>query len=438
MKSWMFAWVVMASSAPAAAQIVTPVPAAPGVPIRGELTASSPRLPDGGPFACYAIETSRGQRVAVTMRSDAIDSQLWIARGGACTGAAVQHVNDNHAPETLDARVTFTGAGGRYLIIARSTPAAIGPFELLIDGGDQIRLASADTPASEADRRRIMARETAARRAEIAAEEQRRRDAEAARARADAQRRAEAQRRRAESDAFWTGLLDFGLIALEQVTYEMEQENRRIEAETQRMIADRQAAERRAAEQGRREQAERQAAQQREQAAEGTSTDDPRASVEAQRRADEQRQIEEAEARRIAEQERQAEERRQQAEERRQRAEAERRERERIIAMPEGVVVCPTDGARLFGEMMCYGPFQPALSDIDEPYDISLACGTGVSSPTDFGVYNGRYRVWGCGYGINPTRSGSPNIDQAERYGLIIPPRRTYHCPANISGYCRN
>jgi hypothetical protein len=100
--------------------------------------------------------------------------------------------------------------------------------------------------------------------------------------------------------------------------------------------------------------------------------------------------------------------------------------------MLEAVVVCPLGGDRLFGELTCYGPFQNTLSNPDKSSDVQLACGGG--SATDFGQQSG-YRVWGCGFGLDPTQSGSPNIDTARRFGLTIPERSLFRCPAGTE-YC--
>lgn len=101
--------------------------------------------------------------------------------------------------------------------------------------------------------------------------------------------------------------------------------------------------------------------------------------------------------------------------------------------MLEGVVVCPLDRERLFGELVCDGPFQNSLSNPDDASDIALACGGG--QPRLFGTY-GNNQVWGCGFGLDATRSGrSPNIDQADRFGLVLPQRLTFRCTANTD-YC--
>lgn len=109
-----------------------------------------------------------------------------------------------------------------------------------------------------------------------------------------------------------------------------------------------------------------------------------------------------------------------------------------IIAMLEGVVVCPLNPERgkLFGQSFCHGPVTNSMADHRNPNDIRYACDTDTL-PRDLGMY-GNNHVWGCNYGINPRKSGSPNIDQAARYGLIVASRRTYRCDAKIAGFCRS
>lgn len=104
----------------------------PDADVQGRLTASSDRLPDGAAYDCYAIETEPGQQVTVTMRSQAFDSRLWVARGGQCASARLQQDNDDF--EGRDARVghvavpdpptassTFSGGARRPPTVRQST-----------------------------------------------------------------------------------------------------------------------------------------------------------------------------------------------------------------------------------------------------------------------------------------------------------------------------
>jgi len=181
---------------------------------------------------------------------------------------------------------------------------------------------------------------------------------------------------------------------------------------------------------------------------------------EQQRRAEEQRLIQQAEQRRVAQQQQAEQQARNDHLARLAQSENEQRMRDLqarmgggssgsgysgdssgggdrpVIAMREGVVVCPLGQDRFFGEITCYGPFQNTLSNPNDEGDIALACGSSSMSPTNFGIRNNN-QVWGCGFGLDPTRGGrSPNIDTAERFQLVLPQRRTYQCPAGTD-YCR-
>lgn len=252
--------------------LVRPASLEVGLPLTAELTATAPRTPDGKPYNCYAIDTTAGGRWTVTLKSQAFDSGLSIARGALCSAASLQHQNDNAAPGDLDARVTFTAVGGRYLILARgmSTTAA-GAYELTatpeaadLGYGGSTQLADNRTDA----RRALMEAQVGERRAQLAEEAARKQAAEqaATQARLNAEaaaRRAERERKRARSEAF-NSFLGAAVGAMGEVTNQMAAENSRIQAETSAMIA-RQAAQaevQRAAQQRAQAQARAQAAEQ--------------------------------------------------------------------------------------------------------------------------------------------------------------------------------
>lgn len=107
------------------------------------------------------------------------------------------------------------------------------------------------------------------------------------------------------------------------------------------------------------------------------------------------------------------------------------------IAWLEGVVVCPMKSEALMGSLVCHGPFQNAFVDPSKASEVARACGTSSVTPRLIGMIEGS-RVWGCNTGINPNRGGtSPHIDQAQRFGLTIPSRRTFRCPATQTTLCR-
>lgn len=91
------------------------------------------------------------------------------------------------------------------------------------------------------------------------------------------------------------------------------------------------------------------------------------------------------------------------------------------------------------GASNCYGPRGSAFidrvaGDINMA-EVNRACG---SSAREIGWVE-NHRVFGCGFGVNPTKSSQiPHYDQAERRGINVPNRRNFSCPANHSGNCRN
>jgi TPR repeat protein len=121
---------------------------------------------------------------------------------------------------------------------------------------------------------------------------------------------------------------------------------------------------------------------------------------------------------------------------------AQPRESEPNIRWPEGLVICPrpTGGKDvLFGASVCYGPRGSAFidrvaGDINMA-EVSQACG---SSAREIGWIENS-RVFGCGFGINPTKESLVNHhDQGSRRGINVPNRRNFSCPAKQSDICRN
>lgn len=193
-----FALVASAVEAPAFAQIVPPQPIAAGQTIEAALKSDAPRLEDGVPFGCYAIETAPGDRVAVVLHSQSFHPVVRIARGALCSASALQQ-ESNPANASSEARVEFAAAGGRYLILARATaPNASGQYALSVKGATTVQAETIATTNTEAERQRIMRHEIAQRQAQLAAEaERQRREAEAAR------RARELAARQAEEEAYY-------------------------------------------------------------------------------------------------------------------------------------------------------------------------------------------------------------------------------------------
>jgi|GEM_PF-2380922 len=387
--------VALGAASPAVAQD-EPRALGPNANVQGRLGASSERLPDGAAYDCYAIETQPGQQVTVTMRSQAFDSRLWISRGGQCATARLQHDNDDALGR--DARISFTAAGGRYLILARTKAAeGAGAYRLTLEGGAPMQMAAVEAPRGEGERVALMNQQVAQREARLAAEAARRaaeaeaaRVAELERQAMERQERREREERNAALFGTFMNTLSSELANHQQQQYEQQAFLNDLNRQAQQVAAQREASEQRAREA---EQSARQAQQQQNaqgmarQLAEANAyrerqmaqTTDPaerqrlaaqsasalqaarqlgvegdvrnqtqaimsgrqssamqdqadaqqsqRDQAEAERRAAEQRQIQQAEQRRLAEQQRQQEAQRQ-AEQQRTQQQAEQRRQE--------------------------------------------------------------------------------------------------------------
>jgi len=249
-------WIAVAM-ATAAVQPASPLPISPGETATGVIGAASAALPDGSRFACYALETAPGEPVTVTLRSDDFDSRLWIARGALCSASGLQYDNDSYG-DGDNAQVSFTPAGGRYLILARTAEAGEGGrYMLSVEGGAPLQVAGTD---GSIDRESLMRRQVEDRRAQVAAEEAQRRVEEAERRRlaaeAAAQRQAEEAERAASRQAFIGGLLNAATVVANEYSAQIQAETARLQ-DQQMMIMAAQAAENRrreAEEQGRRQQ----------------------------------------------------------------------------------------------------------------------------------------------------------------------------------------
>ncbi len=435
MRSGWFAFLALAWAAPASAQPPAPTPLESGREIRGSAATPS----EGGLVGCYAIATSPGERLAVALQPAGFDGEVRIARGALC-----------HSP-SAEARRTWTGSqlvsmqlsslGGFYVVvISRNSGAGAGNYSLVVNRtpasgfapvASQSRVAPSSAPGSGSGfappdpnarnpaRQEMLAQLERGEIRTVGAEDLRRRAEREAEDERIAQEQQDAQAAQPAQVDVGAAIVGGFTSGFNQQTARANESMRQIQANNRRIQAEAEA---------------HQARQQRERA----------------RLAAEQART--AEQRRIAQQQMAAaQQRAQQARQQQQMAAAQARPAPgatgagpdaarpgvETIAMLEGVVVCPLnpDRARLFAESTCHGPFQNVLSRPDSANEMGQACGGGA--PRDLGIY-GNHRVWGCGYGINPRRSGSPNIDQAQRFGLIIPSRRTFHCRADIDGYCRN
>jgi hypothetical protein len=246
-------------------------------PVNAELTPQKPVAADGKLYDCYAIDTRPGSRWIVTAQSRSFDPGLQIARGALCSAAALQHQNDNLAPGTSDAQISFAAAGGRYLIMVRSMSGATGPYALTARPDMPAAVAQLEAVAAEDEpmqmavntadaRKALMEQQVGQRRAEIAAVEAQKRAAEAARQARIAQQQAAERARKAQAKAEFNAFLGAAIGAASQVVSDMSVQR----AQEQALAAQRQAeAAQRAVAQQRAQAAQQQvaAAQQRAQAA---------------------------------------------------------------------------------------------------------------------------------------------------------------------------
>lgn len=114
---------------------------------------------------------------------------------------------------------------------------------------------------------------------------------------------------------------------------------------------------------------------------------------------------------------------------------AERRRQQqaaRPIAMKEGVALC----WRLRGsQWRCDGPLQSTQGEIDGDREaVAKACG--ADTIRDLGTVRS-YRVFGCGFGINPGSGAPGNLDVPAMFGITVPGRATFRCPPSTTAYCR-
>lgn len=390
----------------------------------------------GDRVGCFAISTRTDDQLTISLDAEGFGGEVILARGALCASAAMQARRSWQEGQAFSP-LSHTVVGGRYLVIVRSNGGK-GSYKLAVTTGtdsdpdmaDSIETATSPAPVADARIALMNAQTEKFRADEARAAAERARIAEQAR-RAQARAEAEARRRDAEmadmrarndrliGQAWARNMASLGNTIGQNLANESATRERIAQADIAARNAERarqKEAEARAAQRdAQTEQARRKAAEDLQAAQKNRQTADAAASRSAASGA--------ATAGASADG----------------KAVKKPAEKPEIIAMIEGVAVCPLnpDRAKLFGESICYGPFQDGLSDHNKPHDIALLCGDSASQPRDLGHF-GNNHVWGCGFGINPRKSGFPNIDQAARFGLNIPSRRTYHCDAKIDGYCRS
>ena len=118
-------------AAPARAQ--TPQPIRVGQTVNGSLAEGDPALSERGRFKVYRFDARKGQRLVATMRSEAFDAFLTVARSvGGITDA---FKTDDDRGGGTDARVRFVvPEDGEYLLVAQSlAEEGVGAYTLALE-----------------------------------------------------------------------------------------------------------------------------------------------------------------------------------------------------------------------------------------------------------------------------------------------------------------
>ena len=103
-----------------------------------------------------------------------------------------------------------------------------------------------------------------------------------------------------------------------------------------------------------------------------------------------------------------------------------------VIAMKEGVTLCQPDPA---DQWRCTGPLRVAFGNIGRSRAAAVdACG--AAPIRDLGTARG-LRAFACGYGLNPRSTAPGNRDVAALFGIDVPGRAIFRCPADIPAGCR-
>ena len=120
---------VLMAALPAAAQSVI----RPGETVGGSLTASDRRLDDGSSYDCFRLQAAAGERISVTLRSNAFDAYLAVVEGRDCaTGDSVE--TDDDGGGGTDSLIRVTLGAGPYSIRANSlTEGEAGAYTLSVE-----------------------------------------------------------------------------------------------------------------------------------------------------------------------------------------------------------------------------------------------------------------------------------------------------------------
>ena len=122
-----------------------------GQSIDGVFGKASPKLSDGSAYACYELQTRRGQSYTVDLRSSAFDAYMGAGPGASCE--AEDSVTDDDGAGGTDARVIIAGDDAVWHIRANTlAPGERGAYRLTVTesaaGGSPPRDAARSAPAS--------------------------------------------------------------------------------------------------------------------------------------------------------------------------------------------------------------------------------------------------------------------------------------------------
>lgn len=84
-----------------------------------------------GEYDCYAIEVPAGTEFKVDVSSSDFTPEIWIARGAQCGSVAMQ-AQSEESTAADKAEVSFTSAGGRYLVFARAKGTGTGTYKIKV------------------------------------------------------------------------------------------------------------------------------------------------------------------------------------------------------------------------------------------------------------------------------------------------------------------
>lgn len=108
-----------------------PPPVAIGDTITSEFATSDPSLEDGSRYHLYRLQTTAGELVTVTQRSEDVDSYLIISRDA--DFAVSDFHNDDFELISHDAQISFVGDGRPYYILTNTYDGDdFGPYSLSV------------------------------------------------------------------------------------------------------------------------------------------------------------------------------------------------------------------------------------------------------------------------------------------------------------------